>query len=439
MMEREVINTARNRSGWEARMRGEAQQTTNLSTQVSPTPELRAVPMPAQTAASEPDEDSSCPPCHWGMLAITLLLMGISIPLVYSASTALALDNNDGSTYFLWRQITFVLLGLVVLIGTSRIPRNWVKYAGWGLYTFTLVGLLATKWSPWGVTMGGVERWLRLGPVPFQVSEVGKIALLMVLAHYWSRTAKFSHKSTSRNSFPWLVSGLLLTAPVVLLVLMQPHLSAALLLFCLFMVISFFAGTPLIQYAKVLGGVFLILAVVFGLSSIGKMPLIKPYQQARIAHFFGPQTQEQGANYQTLQGLRAMERGGWLGVGPGNSLYKQGHLPAPHTDFILAVIGEEWGAVGMLALLALYGTLIFFCLQVGHNAENSFEMLVAVGMGALLFMQVFLNMSVVLNIIPVTGMPLPFISYGGSGLICLLLGMGFVLGISRHQGRRINS
>jgi cell division protein FtsW (lipid II flippase) len=319
------------------------------------------------------------------------------------------------------------------MIGVSRMPINKIKLLGWVLYGLTFLGLIATKWSPLGVSMGGVERWLKLGPIPFQVSELGKIALLLVLANYWSKAAKTTHEKSIESTFPWLFSGLILTAPFVLLVLMQPHLSAALVLFSLLLIVTFFAGVPGVQYAKIFGSVVLIVGVIVGLSSAKKMPFLKDYQQARIAHFLSPDKNEQGGYYQTAQGLRAIERGGWIGVGPGNSLYKQGHLPAPHTDFILAVTGEEWGVAGMLFLLSLYALLIFFCLQVGHTASNTFEMLVATGMGILLFVQVFGNMGVVLGILPVTGMPLPFISYGGSGLVCLLMGMGVVLGISRHQ------
>jgi len=417
--------------GWEQRMRGDRGYP-SYSQNYPSHPPLKVVPAIDETDNLQEPTESGCPPCHRGMLVCLLLILGLSIPLVFSASTAIALDNHSGTTFFLWRQIIFVLFGFAVMIGVSRFPRNKVKLLGWVLFGLTFLGLIATKWSPLGVSMGGVERWLKLGPIPFQVSELGKIALLLVLANYWSNAAKTTHKKSFESTFPWLFSGFILTAPFVLLVLMQPHLSAALVLFSLLLIVAFFAGVPGLQYAKVFGSVVLIVGVIVGLSSAKKMPFLKDYQQARIAHFLSPDKNDQGGYYQTAQGLRAIERGGWIGVGPGNSLFKQGHLPAPHTDFILAVTGEEWGVVGMLVLLALYGLLIFFCLQVGHTAGNTFEMLVATGMGLLLFVQVFGNMGVVLGILPVTGMPLPFISYGGSGLVCLLVGMGIVLGISRH-------
>jgi len=422
---------------WEQRMHGAApQQARSMSKRAQPQPaeqpQLRAVPLHGSFDPAPEPEPATCPPCHWGLLVTTLLLTGLSIPLVYSASTALSLQNHNGSTFFLMRQIFYVILSVAVMIGVSRLPRRSVITLGWILYGLTVVGLIAIKWSPLGVTMGGVERWLKIGPVPFQVSELGKIALLLVLAHFWSLSATTS--GHNRGWKPWLLSGGILTLPLILLVLLQPHLSAAAVLFCILLIVGFFAGTPLRQFGRVMGAIALLGSIVITLSLFGKMPLIKPYQQERIVHFLSPNKEKEGANYQTLQGLRAISRGGLLGVGPGNSVYKQGYLPAPHTDFILAVTGEEWGLLGMMTLLALYGCLIFFCLQVGHNAGNMFEMLVATGMAGLLFVQVFCNMGVVLGILPVTGMLLPFISYGGSGLLCLLMGMGLVLGISRHQG-----
>lgn len=427
------IPRGRHPRGWEQRMRGDFVYPSRTQSNKPQTP-LISVPIKDETTGLEETSETECPPCHRGMLVCLLLILGLSIPLVFSASTAIALDNHSGTTFFLWRQIAFVLVGIAVMIGVSRLPITKIKQLGWILYCLTFLGLIATKWSPLGVSMGGVERWLKLGPVPFQVSELGKIALLLVLANYWSKTAKTTHKKSLESTFPWLFSGLILTAPFVLLVLMQPHLSAALVLFSLLLIVALFAGVPGWQYTKIFVSVVLIFGVIIGLSSANKMPFLKDYQQARIAHFLSPDKNDQGGYYQTAQGLRAIERGGWIGAGPGNSLFKQGHLPAPHTDFILAVTGEEWGVVGMLFLLSLYGMLIFFCLQVGHTAGNTFEMLVATGMGMLLFVQVFGNMGVVLGILPVTGMPLPFISYGGSGLVCLLAGMGIVLGISRHQG-----
>jgi cell division protein FtsW len=389
---------------------------------------------PSTPAARQERVKVACPPCHWGLTLVTFVLALASIPMVYSASQAIALDNHGNTDFFLVRQIGFVVVGLAAMVGASRLPTKVVRNLAWVFYFVALLGLLATKFSPLGVTMGGVERWLRVGPIPIQVSEFAKIALIGVLADFWSRAAAASHK----ESFPWTWSVAFLIAGVPLaLVLLQPHFSAALVLLAIPVILGFYAGTPIKRFGALAGGLGVLGVIVFGLCSKGVMPLMKPYQQERIAHFMAKETDEQGAHYQTEQGLRAIERGGWTGAGPGGSLFKQGHLPAPHTDFILAVIGEETGLAGMLVLLVCYGAMIFFCFQIGHGASNPFEMLLCAGVGSLLALQVICNLGVVLDVLPVTGMPLPMMSYGGSGLLCVLVGVGLVLGVSRQSGQGI--
>jgi cell division protein FtsW len=372
----------------------------------------------------------ACAPCHWGLIAVTLLMALLSIPMVYSASQANALNYYSNVNYFLIRQVGFVAIGIVLLIGASRLSGKSLRSAVWILYGASLLGLLAIEFTPLGLTMGSTQRWLKLGPIQLQVSELAKIALLGVLADFWSRAS-----TTSRGKVWHWFAAFGIALPIVALVFKQPHLSAALVLMTIPIIIGFYAGAPLKHFGVLLAGVAVIAAMVVGLCLAKQMPLLKPYQQERIVSFLSSKSDGQGAHYQSEQGLRAMERGGLLGVGPGASLYKQGHLPAPHTDFILAIIGEETGLVGMIFLLACYGAIIFFCFQIGHVAGKPFESLLCAGVGSLLAMQVLCNMSVVLNILPVTGMPLPLVSYGGSGLLCCLLALGLVLGISRQSGQ----
>jgi cell division protein FtsW len=396
------------------------------------TSEIFAAPTAALStpAAVARREKVACPPCHWGLTLVTIVLALASIPMIYSASQAIALDNHGNTDFFLIRQIGFVVIGLATMVGVSRLPVKVMRNLAWVFYFVAVLGLLATKFSPLGVTMGSVERWLRVGPIPIQVSEFAKLALIGVLADFWSRAAVPSRKA----NWPWLVAFVIAGVPLAL-VFLQPHLSAALVLFAIPLILGFYAGTPLRQIGTLAGVLGVLAAIVFGLCAKGIMPGIKPYQQERIAHFMAKETDEEGAHYQTEQGLRAIERGGWTGAGPGGSLFKQGHLPAPHTDFILAVIGEETGLAGMLVLLAFYGAMIFFCFQIGHGAANPFEMLLCAGVGSLLALQVICNLGVVLDVLPVTGMPLPMMSYGGSGLLCVLVGVGLVLGVSRQSGQ----
>ncbi len=409
--------------------RRERKRTTSAVPQAAAEP---ARPEPVETKVTKAKKASrpACPPAHWGLIFITLFLSLFSIPMIYSASQAIALDNHGSADFFLIRQVGFVLAGIGLMVVISRLSPHMVRGMVWCLYFAALLGLLATKFSPLGVTMGGVERWLKVGPIPFQVSEIAKFALIGVLADFWSRAGRVSHKS----NWPWFAAFGIAGIPL-LLVFMQPHLSATLVLFSIPLVIGFYAGVPGRQLFSLLGGIVVIGALVMGLCAVGKMPGVKPYQQERIAHFFAAETDETGAHYQTEQGLRAIERGGLMGAGFGGSLFKQGHLPAPHTDFILAIVGEETGLIGMIVLLVGYGVMIFFCFQIGYNATRQFETLLCVGVGSLLALQVVCNLGVVLDVLPVTGMPLPFISYGGSGLLCTLLGIGLVLGVSRNGAR----
>lgn len=371
-------------------------------------------------------------PCHWGLLVATLLLTALSIPLVYSASTAIALDQHNGDTnFFLWRQIGYSLVGLGVMLFASRIAPEKLRAYAWGLYAFAILGLLATKFSPLGYSMGNVERWIKLGPLTFQFSEIAKIALIGIMADFWSRAARTSQKSMA----PWLATAALAAFPIIL-TFIQPHLSAALVLLVLPIVVAFFAGAPTRHFVTIFVPMALLAVVGVGLCKTHNLPFIADYQQDRIAAKFGGDeaSDDRGNNYQSLQGQRAIIRGGLTGVGLGASLYKQGHLPAPHTDFIFAVIAEETGAWGALLLLALYGAIVFFCFQIGHSANNGFESLLCVGIGTLWALQVLGNIAVVSGLMPVTGMPLPILTFGGSGLWCALFGLGLVLAISRAQG-----
>jgi cell division protein FtsW len=363
------------------------------------------------------------------LFVLSLLLTVLSVPLIYSASTAVALDEHDRTNYFLMRQIPFALAGIVILNAASRISGKGLRPFVWFIYAVALIGLVATDFTPLGYINSGVKRWLKIGPLQFQMSELAKIALIGVLADYWSRTTKAS-RSTWR---PWFVTAVL-TLPMIGLVFLQPHLSAAMLLFLIPLFVGFFAGVSWKQMGKI--GVCLILLA--GMA----IPFLKPYQRERVvAHLniLKKDADEQGSNYQVLQGQRALVRGGLFGTGPGGSLYKQGHLPEPHTDFIVAVIGEEWGLVGMLGLLGIYGMMIFFCFHTGHCAGNGFEAILCAGVGSLLAVQVIGNVGVVTGALPVTGMPLPLLTYGGSGMLSLLLGLGLVLSVSRRPGEGYNA
>ncbi len=374
---------------------------------------------------------TKCAPCHFGLLAFALLLTAFSIPMIYSASTAIALDVHNTTDFFLKRQLVFVGFGLLAMLGASRLRGEWLRGGLWVLYGVCFLGLLAVKFSPLGLTQGNAERWLHLGPIQIQVSEFAKIALIGVMADFWSRASK----SVQKAAWPWLAC-VLWGLPILGLVVIQPHFSAFALMVVLVLAIALYAGAPLKHFGVILSVLAVLSVVGVVLCKAHAMPGLKPYQEERIAAHFGGDSKDdaRGSDYQSLQGQRAILRGGWFGMGPGASLYKQGHLPAPHTDFILAVIGEEFGFAGMFLLLGCYAGLIFFCFQTGFHAHNTFEALLCAGIGTLIAVQTLGNAGVVSGLLPVTGMPLPLLTYGGSGLIATLMGIGLVLAVSRRAG-----
>jgi len=366
-------------------------------------------------------------PCHWGLLVSALLLTALSIPLVYSASTAIALDQHGGDpNFFLSRQAMNAVLGILMMVLVSRAAPEKVRGLSWGLYLAAVLGLVATKFSPLGYSMGNVERWVKIGPLTFQFSELAKIALVGVMADYW----KLSARRAQRSMQPWIGAAIIAGVPFGL-TWIQPHLSAALILAVIPFVVAFCAGVPMAHFGKTLLPLLLVAGVTMGMCRTHSVPFLAPYQQDRIAAKLSGSSDQQGGNYQQLQGERAIGRGGLSGVGLGASLYKQGHLPAPHTDFIFAVIAEETGLWGAALLVGLYASIVFFCFQIGHSSRDGFQKLLCCGVGALWAIQALGNIGVVSGLLPVTGMPLPILTYGGSGLWCALLGVGLVLSVSR--------
>lgn len=406
-------------------------------------PELELVP-PVVASAPEPETAPLSPaetqkfkklvapkvplaPCHWGLLVAALLLSAASVPLVYSASTAIALDQHGGDpNFFLSRQLMNVVLGIIMMVVVSRMDSSKVRKFSWSLYFVAVVGLVLTKFSPLGYSMGNVERWVKIGPLTFQFSELAKIALIGVMADYW----KLSVRRSQKTMRPWGWAAIIAGVPF-LLTFIQPHLSAALVLAVIPFVVAFCAGVPSAHFKKILLPTVVLCVIAITMCKTHSVPFLAPYQQDRIAAKLSGSDDDQGGNYQQLQGERAIVRGGVKGVGLGASLYKNGHLPAPHTDFIFAVIAEETGLWGSALLLGLYGAIVFFCFQIGHSSRDAFQKLLCSGVGALWAIQALGNIGVVSGVLPVTGMPLPGLTYGGSGLWCALLGVGLVLSVSR--------
>lgn len=356
----------------------------------------------------------------YGLLALTLLLAGLGLIMVLSSSGVMAERFWSDQYYFFKKHLVFLGVGLGAMTAAAYLPRQvFLK----PVYVWLLLaaGLLAlTIASPLGVQAGGAKRWLSLGPVNFQPLELAKVALVFYLASFFSRKQELI-KSFHVGFLPPLC----ITGVLCLLLLAQPDFggaaSLALLLFC----ISLVGGTRIVYLASTS-----FLALVAG----AYLVLSSPYRFRRWFAFLDPFQDAQDVGYQLVQSLYALGSGGWLGAGLGAGKQKLLFLPAAHNDFILAVIGEELGFVGLSLIFTLMGLLLWRGMRVVLAQSDLQERFTAYGMVLILALSAMLNMAVVLGVVPPKGVPMPLISYGGSSLVMSLFCIGILLNLSRSRG-----
>jgi cell division protein FtsW len=354
---------------------------------------------------------------HRILLTATLCLLAFGAVMVYSASSAPTLlqGQGNGSGYL----IKYLLFGGVGLVAMNVLARDGVKYVQRftePLLIVSFVLVLAVYIPHVGVRVNGARRWIGPGLFQFQPSELLKIALVLYTATLLAKRPKrvLDLHDLARPLLA-VVGG------ACLLVAMQPDLGTAMVI--AFTVISLLvvAGMPTRNLAILVGS---------GLGLVILYALVKPYARARLTSFVDPWAHASGSGFQAVQGQIAIGSGGLFGVGPGQSVQKIFYLPEAQTDFILAVIGEELGVVGVCALLSLYGLIGYAGLRAAKRARSLYSALIATGVTALIVSQALLNVFAVLGLAPLTGVPLPFVSYGSSSLIVMLCAMGLLLNVA---------
>src|SRR6185437_12115127 len=284
------------------------------------------------------------------------------------------------------------------------------------LLAVSFVLVLAVHVPHIGVSVNGAKRWLGAGPLQFQPSELMKIALVLYAATLLAKRPQRVH-DLRQLSRPLLV----VVGGAILLVATQPDLGTAMVIAFITTALLVAAGIPMRNLAIVAGSAFVLVAI---------WAIVKPYARARLTSFLDPWAHASGSGFQAVQGQIAIGSGGLFGVGPGQSVQKIFYLPEAPTDFILAVIAEELGMVGVWALLFLYGLIAYAGLRAAKSARSLYSALIAVGVTALICSQAILNAFAVLGLAPLTGVPLPFVSYGSSSLIVMLAGMGLLLNVA---------
>lgn len=355
---------------------------------------------------------------NWLLVLNMLALAVFGVVAIYSATYM----REDSVAADFWRkQSNWVLVGFFAFMIVSLIDYRWIRWGALPMYLAGIFFLILTKFM--GTKVYGARSWLHLGPINFQPAQLAVIAGIMVLALFLSQFRQI------HPMLRLLLCGAIAGAPC-LLILMQPDLGEVIIWGPVLMALLFAAGLPLRYLICII------------LIAIGSIPLaihlgLKPYQQQRITAFINPEIDKQGASWAINQSLIAIGSGGWSGKGfkAPNTQIELGFLPATavHNDYIFSAIGEQWGFVGGMFLIGAFALLLLTCLFVAFFAADQFGLLLVVGITALIFTHIFQNVGMTISIVPITGVPLPLISYSGSFVLMIMFGLGIVNSVWVHR------
>ncbi len=330
-----------------------------------------------------------------------------------------AIAGNTELAGLVKRQAIYLGIGLGVLVVAALINyRYWKNFSNL-LYILTILFLAVILIA--GTISFGAQRWLEVGLVNIQPAEIAKIVLILVLADYFSKNAN------KEKNVRWVLISFIIVAGIVVQILLQPNLSSSILLFVIWFAMLWISGLPT-KYLLILGASVIVISVV-------AFPFLQEYQQQRILSFINPDPNARyGNTYNVEQALITIGNGGWLGKGYGHGTQVQlRFLKVRHTDFIFSAIAEEFGFIGTVLIVALLVFVIIRCFRAARLASDNYGAMIAFGFSMLIFFQTAVNIGVNLRVIPVTGQTLPFISYGGSSLLSLMLGVGLIESVLMHQ------
>jgi cell division protein FtsW len=355
------------------------------------------------------------------LLSLTVALDLIGLVMVLSASSVEALARYGSSWVFFEKQLLWVVLGAVVMVLTMRVDyRRWRKWS-LPLVAGSLALLFAVLVPHVGVSVSGSSRWLGFGSFRVQPSELVKLALVVYLADVLSR--RVERGAAVRDVLGGVLVVYVLAAA---LIFKQPDMGTALVVSAIVFGLLFAAGMPRRTMAKLMGGA-VVAAFVLGMA--------EPYRKARLLSFLHPWADRSSTGYQVVQSLVGLGSGGVAGVGLGASRAKWGFLPNAHTDFIFSIVGEELGLVGAVLVVGLFAAFALVGLRAAKKAPDPFGAMLAVGISVWITAQAVLNIGAVIGLLPVTGVPLPLVSFGGSSLTIVMGAIGILLNIARQERR----
>jgi cell division protein FtsW len=356
-----------------------------------------------------------------GLLFPVLLLVGMGIVMVYSASSALALKKFGSDYFFLKKQAAFSLIGIVMLVVFSYIPFRLYRTLAYPALAVAIAMLVAVAFSEWGVAAGGSARWLQLGPLRFQPSELARLALVTYLAYSMSKKDE-----RLRDFYVGFLPHLIVLSVLASLLLLQPDFGSAVVLAALTWIMLFVGGCRITH----------LLSVIVALAPIAWLFMHQAdYRVRRLMSFLDPWQYPTAEGYQIIHSLMAFGTGGVTGAGLGKGYQKLFYLPEPHTDFIFSVVGEELGLIGVMIVILLYGIILTRGIRIARNTPDRFGSFMAMGITVTIGLQVCINMGVALGLLPTKGLTLPFLSYGGTNLLTNMAAVGILMNIGARNAR----
>lgn len=351
------------------------------------------------------------------LFAITIALVMFGLVMIYSASAVLAMEKYGTPFYYAIRQGAWCLISIVGMIVAMNIHyRKWnnriLIYSGIAISVLLLIGVLFTP------AIANVHRWFRLGPVSIQPAELAKMPLIIFLAYHLAR------RQGQIESFKLtILPALAVCGQLALLIILEPDLGTAIMFLGITIGLLFLAGMPLRYF---IGSAMVCLPAFYFLV------MNVAYRRERVLSYINPEADAQDSGFQIIQSLIAVGTGGISGRGLANGIQKLFYLPEPHTDFIYAIVGEELGLIGAAGLVLAFGIFLWRALRVAWKAPDPFAQFLAAGVTIMIVLQALINISVVIGLLPTKGLPLPFVSAGGSSLLVNMIGVGILLNISQH-------
>lgn len=356
----------------------------------------------------------------FGFFISVVLLTIIGFIMVYSSSSIYAADVFNDRYFFVKKHIFFISVGSIIAFVFSKINYKVYRHFLGPLFFLTVLILILTLIPGIGFKIKGARRWLNFGLFRFQTSELAKIMLIFFLAHYYDKKSEF------KNSFSvYIILPFTLVLFIGLLILLEPNFSTFGLIMFIFVGVMFVAGAKLLHIFLYLGAPFVSFCVI--------AVMLAPYRMKRVISFLDPWKDATGSGFQIIQSMLAIYEGSWFGVGLGNSKLKLHYLPEAHNDFIFSIIGEEFGVFGCILIIILLASLIYYGFKIAVNCNDLFGKYLVFGVIFSIGIQALINISVTLGLLPVTGLPLPFISYGGASFLSLMMMVGVVFNVAKYN------